>query len=487
MSSIEKNTSSYYIWTIRYDRHFCLWSELSYSTSTLAGNNQWSTYVNYRFLTLTYHSSIANDSTQPDLPEDLNYPNYPPNSYCSMQYAKWRVIISSLYEGLLTPISYVDSPGDNYWRKITPYEYELIQSAPVFCANNPRLPSFSNTIFKYDDPNTYRKFISRWGCDNGSLVYVSGPTYSTNVQEKGSNRWEYKEKKYSDSIYGVVYEIEWVSSERGYGTSPHAIISDELSEILSGYCASLESSNEETITSSINIADKDSEIYLNTGYPVFRVVYDATTKTFGQTELIDICQDNIEVKDTWKFVDIYSESGIRKCVFYYYSSDLQTNKTIEQVQSINKPSTSSINVLDCPCAWEIDVDKVISSNDIITCVLSNIKGKASSTNGIYNLSKTNSSNIWSFSDDKTNIELRYVNNMWSFSLEKRYSEDQYIRILDSLDATASFIGNYRVAFNKNVIFRDEDGTGTCIISFEGNVMEKENVLDSDNSSSSSSS
>lgn len=471
--NIDKNTRLYYIWTIRYDKYLCKWSSLLSSTSTTRGGSKWVSTSSYRFLVLTYHNNIGNDASQPTLPSDLNYPGYPSSSYCEMQYIQWRVVKSSLYTGEPFQTAYVSTVGDDLWRQITPYEYEMIQSVPMFCATSPQPPSFTNTVLKYDSADTYRKFTSRW-CHNsvGIPTYVSGPVYAGNVKERGGNRWEYKGKNYADSLLGIVYEIEWVSSIAGIGTSPQSIISDELFiEMTSWYTGSPATSTRislspiaSTLTPSISIEQTFS------GYPIYRVEYDCMTKSYGAVELIALDQDvNQKRSNSWEYVDIHSASG--KCIFYYYSSALQLRKTYNEAAALTKPSSSSVKLYDCPCGWLVDIDKVLTATEFITVMLSGVEGKGNIANAVYKLPKIYGEYTWKYKVENIDISLEYDSGSWDFSFYRTYEDNNSVRINKVIETGESFVGNFRVAFCDGAEFTDEDGTATCLLSFQGNTLE----------------
>jgi hypothetical protein len=430
---------------------------------------------NYRFLVLTYHNNIGNDSTEPSLPTNLNYPGYPSSLYCEMQYIQWRVVQSSLYDGVPTQISYVSTSGDDLWRKITPYEYELIQSTPVFCATIPQTPSFTNTILKYDNANTYRKFTARWSHDSSGIPsYVSGPTYAGNVKERGNSRWEYKGKNYADAKLGIVYEIEWTSFIIGIGTSPKTIISDELFNNIDSWDVSPSLPATSNSLSSIKLSAMSSvsadEKY--TGYPIYRVEYNCSTKVYGDIEFIDLDQDENQKRDNkWKYVDIYSELDAGKCIYYYYSAELQTNKTYEELLALVKPTIAGLELYECPCSWLADIDQVLNSTFSISVILSGIEGRASISNSVYKLLKNDGSYGWKYEDKDTAIFLEYRSDKWYFSFARNYKKTNDIRINKTIETGESFIGNFRVVFCDSVEFEDEDGKGTCLFSFQGNTLE----------------
>lgn len=494
--NIDKNTRLYYVWTIRYDKYHCTWSDLSSSTTASRGKGEWTSTSNYRFLVLTYHQRTANDSTQPDLPSDLNYPGYPPNSYCNMQYIKWRVVRSESYTGEPFQVSYVSSQGDDWWRQVTPFEYELTQSVPMFCATTPQPPSFSNTIMKYDSSNTYRKFRSRWSCStDGSVTYVSGPTYVSNVKERGNSRWEYHGKSFSDALLGVVYEIEWTSSTKGIGTSPQSIISDELRSTLAEFCDQPASSSAIALSDSkVSLSERNLSEQTYSGYPIYRVVYDCSEKTFGDVELAALDQEDNQLRtNNWEYVDIYEESGINKCVFYYYSSGYQTNIKYANASALTKPAVTDIDLYECPCYWMVDVNKVLEATEFMTVVVSGVEGRASSINSVYELPKIEGENLWKLENSTTSIVLKYTSDVWDFSFSKKYEGNNRVLIDKLIQITDSFIGNFRVIFSESAEFTDEDGIGSCALSFEGNTLEdyipppEEPTEESSSSSSSSSS
>jgi len=498
--NIDKNTRLYYVWTIRYDKYLCRWSNLSSSTTSTNGRDEWVATTNYRFLVMTYHKRTANDSTQPDLPSDLNYPGYPPQKYVSMEYIKWRTVKSSSYIGAPTQLSFITSSGDDLWRQVTPFEYEMTQSVPMFCATIPQIPSFTNTVLKYDDTDVYRKFRARWACNSsGVLTYVSGPTYINSVKERGNGRWEYEGKTYADSVLGTVYEIIWVSYEAGIGTSPNKVISEDLRTQLSSYCETQSSSTDTSLEASdVSLTRRtfDEETY--SGYPVYRVEYTCATKTFGDVELIALDQDDKQKRtNAWEYIDLYTELSINKCVFYYYSSGYQTDITNEEAAALTKPTTTNIKLYECPCSWLIDVDQVLEATEFITLIISGLEGRASSRNSVYKLSKIEGENSWKLEDSSREIVLKYTSDTWDFSLSDNYKDNNYLRIDKEIAITSSFIGNFRIVFSESADFSDEDGVGTCMLSFEGNTLEdyvapvgaatSSTTTDDDSSSSSSSS
>jgi len=493
--NIERNSRLYYVWTIRYDKYLCKWSDLTYSISDVNGRGEWVSTSNYRFLVMTYHNRTPNYSQQPDLPSDLNYPGYPPSTYCEMQYMKWRTVQSSSYVGEPFQISFSSVIGDELWRKTTPFEYEMTQSVPIFCSTSPQIPSFTNTVLKNDGSSYYRKFRARWACNSsGSLSYVSGPTYINSVQDRGNSRWEYLGKSYEDSTLGLVYEIIWVSYEAGIGTSPNDVISEDLTSDLLSLCATENSdtNNEVVVGSEYSISNVNSDKYYS-GYPIFRVVYNCNLKTYSGVELIAIDQDDRQLRtNSWKYIDIYSELDELKCVFYYYSSNYQKNISLEQVEDLDSPSIFDIDLYSCPCYWTTNIDSALEATNIINLVISGIDGRASSGNNIYQLQKVENENTWKLSDSKKDVVLKYYNSKWDFSLSNNYKNNNYLKINKEILLSDSFIGNFSIVFNDSAVFTDEDGSGTCMLSFEGNNLEEmdnsssSEILYSNSSSSSSS-
>lgn len=485
--NIEKNSKLYYVWTIRYDRYLCAWSDLSFHISSVPGSGGWIPFTNYRFLQLTYHSKSGNNSSQPSLPSDLNYPNTPSSKYVETSYYKWRIIKSDSYNGEPFLIDFVNNVGDDLWRKVTPYEYELIQSNPMFCSVTPQPPSFANTVFKYDSDKYYRKFKTKWSYSSGSLNYISGPIYVGYDIERGNSRWVYNGDNYSDPIYGTIFEFIWVSREPGYGTSPNSVTSNDLiQQISSIYNNTVQEESILPITS-INIETAESVPSLYNGYPVFRVVYDFDFKSYSDIEIISIDEnDNQKKTNNWHYVSLYEQSNILKAIFYFYSSDYYKNLSLSEVNNIPLPSLDNIDLKQCPYAWIVDRHKIMSSVNFINVFISNVEGEGNIVNGEYRLSKEEDKYIWSYKDSLTEVALILKDNYWDFSLSSNYKDNNYISINKNIDIIKVFVGNLKISFSDNATFKNEIGSGQCSLSFNGDILEnKENQFSSSSSSSSS--
>ena len=440
MSNINLNPIVYYNWEIKFNKKTCQWNDMKFSIiPNIAGSGTWVVTENVYFFIISYHSNIVNDNTQPELPSDLGYPDYPSSLYCQLKYLKWRIVISSSYIGIPFPIELTSTRGDDYWRKVTPFEYELIQKEAVFCASDPQSPSYANTILKSDGLEVYRKFIEKWSCNNGdgALSYVSGPIFNGVSVDKGNSRWIYSGKNYSDKNLGKVFEIEWISSQKGYGTAPSLTINDDVYQELLSQCGVESPETIITTTSSVDVVDSvvGSAIpKVITGYPVFRTVYDCTTETFLSVELISISIDeNFYKEDRWIYYDLYKENDRNKCVYYYFSSKKYENIKFEDIPIEEYPKTENVDLTDCECARKLDKNSIIANIKEIVFVLSNIVGRGSEVNGMHILAKQAEQYLWTKKDDKLDIKLSYGQEKWNLDLSYEYSPKQFLRISEIIN------------------------------------------------------
>jgi len=484
---LTKNSIVYYKWTITYDKEKCVWSDLDASILSSQGSGEWESEENYRFCILSYHSSTVNDNTEPDLPEDLGYPSSPSSSYCSLLYPKWRIVKTSSYVGDPFELSLSSSAGDDIWNKVTPFEYEMTQSEPSYCSSTPANPSFSNTLLRHDSDSSYRQFTAKVRCDSvtGVLTYVSGPTYAGSAPERGNGRWTFGGKTSINSDGETVFEVSWDSSTQGIGTSPVNFLDSSLVSELTSMCRSVSdtilAASDIVILGDSSYVSQQDQLY--TGYPVYRVVFHCPEETFAQVETIAVAESKpISGMNIWEYHDTFLLDGEEHCVFYYLSTDQVVNVSLSE---ISVPSTSEVPLEDCPCSSSTNIPETVGQIQVMSLVVSGAIGKSYKANGVYSLVKELDDDIWIFESEDAEITLKYNLENWQFDLSYRYERDKIFRIDHSFIPSDIHVGKINLVSVDNVIFTDDDGSGYCTVSIEGNVFEE--LAESSSSSSSSSS
>jgi hypothetical protein len=485
------NPFLYFVWRIYFDKKKCEWSDLTCSTVTEAGNGQWTTTDNNLFCILVYHNDVANSDTQPDLPSDLGHPEPPTSIYSDLEYFKWRIIKTSTFVSEPFQISTQTTSGDDFWRKVTPFELEIVEGDSLFCSEVPKLPSIANTALKFDNKDTYRQFTARWGCDNANegLAYVSGPKYSGNVSSKGAGRWVYEGKAFSDAIYGIVFEIKWTSSVKGIGTSPNRLINNDVYDQLVEEC--LNSVDDGTVDPELPVVIPEFSVVEETEQmcPTFRLLFNCDDQTLGDVEFIGlnpVSDDEIQRNDRWEYFDTFSDNGVNKCVFYNMSSEVvDVNITKEEI-AVTTPTTDGVPLLSCPCYISKSRSDIIEQADIMTLVVSGVVGESSEVNGLYELAKDSDSLSWKFSDDKIETNILY-NNRWDISVIFEYSGGRKFSIKETIAQDDSFIGETKIEMSKVASFVDAEQEDVCALSVSSNLVDQFNESSSSTSSDSSSS
>jgi hypothetical protein len=482
--TIELKPSTYYKWTMSYDKIKCKWSKPRCEETTSPGSATWQARSNDHFCIFNYFTNVENDPTPPCIPSEIGYPNEPSTDFCNVQYMKWRIVKTSSFVGEPFAIEIVDEIGNGRWEKVTPFEYEIIQDKSIFCIGEPQPPSNANSTLKHDSEDLYRAFTARWRCGEDSIEYVSGPTYAGTTASKGNNRWEYNDKSTVDANLGQLFELDWVSSSKGYGTSPNTTIDSSVLEELISICFP-EATEEEVaeIVDGTVISNEEVEDEVQYALPTFRVVYDCSTKTFDDIETIALTSaddDEMERNNRWTYYQSFEDNGIEKCLFYYLS-----NEIVEMSSDIVQPSTDSVNLSDCPCVLRPEVNTILDNTKSFSVLVSGVVGTASSVNRIYSVSQNEDLRSWSYLDDKTSINLFFENNVWNMNFSNEYENQKKLTITKNLPFDESHIGQLNVIFDSVAIYKDAEEHGRCFISFESDSIS--DAFDESSSSSNSSS
>jgi hypothetical protein len=478
----------YYKWTVEYDKVKCKWRKPRCEERTSPGNATWQARSNDYFCIFSYFTNIVNDPTPPCIPSSTGYPNEPSSNFCDVEYMKWRVVKTSTFVGEPFPVDIVSNQGDDRWYKATPFEYELVRKKSIFCNHPPQPPSLANTEFKQDGENLYRQFKARWRCGESSIEYVSGPTYVNSVKDRGNNRWEYNGKASADE-QGQIFELDWVASTKGYGTSPNTTIDQNALDQLIALCFPEATDEEaENISAEVVVSATGVEEGVQFGVPTFRVVYDCSTKSFGEVELIaftDADDDELVRNNRWSYYQSFIDNGIEKCIFYYLSNEVVENITPDNIIMPEAPATDGINLSDCPCVLRPEFNAILDNTKTFSVALSGVVGVANQVNRVYQIGQNEGLRSWTYEDELTSVNLFFENNVWNINFSSEYEDGRKLKIAKTLAFSESHIGQLNVVFDAVANYQDAEGSGRCSISFESDFIDQ--AFDQSSTSSSESS
>ena len=121
-----------------------------------------------------------------------------------MRFYKWRIIITDTYVSDPFVIEILQESGHDLWRQVTPFEYEVQNSYPIFCVDHPGVPNLANTKLKYDEEDNYRIFDMWWKCSgDGEIEHVKGPVYRGNATTAGDDLWKWDGEVRNNNLLGT--------------------------------------------------------------------------------------------------------------------------------------------------------------------------------------------------------------------------------------------------------------------------------------------
>ena len=450
--------NNYFFWKIEFDKINLKWGELKSFIKNVPGNSKWISQDFNKKCIFTFHEENSNTETF-NLSE-IGFPGLPDNKDCRLKFSVWRINDFKTFPEL---IGFSNNQGDDVWKKVTPFEYELIQSTSHLKNESPPFFSLENIEFKNDE--FYREFHIFYVFINNTIKYFSGPFFIRSVESKGSGEWFFDGESFLNSFNDRVLKLKWISDKKGL-TAPSNSPDSEILEVLESFAESFEEDDVEEdlsensiFTSDIITSKNENLVFLN-----FSIKYNLENNEFFDLSIdsqTPLNLDNINRDNSWHIYQ--SENNI--CILKFFSSTIFDSTDEDFSKALDTVPMPSQNDLNRCVSESLNVSKEdFTKFGKVELTISKMIYEGSELNKKYSLDMTDSF-VW----EEEGIELNFQESRWILFFNRGFNGNS-LNIYHNIDKNllTNQSGHIFYSNSANYFTNQIEGSCSLFLKFEKN-------------------